>query len=191
MKQRFDAMDIAKLKLLQTLEECNKHIKRMLYAYRKMTKFMPLDAIKYDHLTEEQVESVDQFIFRFSKLQDAMGERLFRGVLIFLAEEVKNKPFLDLLNRLEQLEIIESKDEWLFLRTLRNALSHEYFNESEANALNINMVYENTEKLYDIFVRIKRHIHDNLFTLNTIDDFVLETMPFPRNAPNPTRNTDY
>lgn len=183
-------MDISKLKLLQTLEECNKHIKRMLYAYRKMAKFIPLDAIKYDHLTEEQVENVDQFIFRFSKLQDAMGERLFRGVLIFLAEEVKNKSFLDLLNRLEQLEIIKSKEEWLFLRTLRNELSHEYLHENEVNALNINIVYENTEKLYDIFMQIKRYIDDNLFTLNTIDDFVLETTPFPRNAFNSTRNTD-
>jgi hypothetical protein len=80
-------MDIPKLKLLQGLEECNKHIKRMLYAYHKMAAFMPLDATKYDNLTDEQVENIDhQFIFRFSKLQDAMGDRLFRGVLICLGE---------------------------------------------------------------------------------------------------------
>ena len=65
-----------------------------------MATFMPLDTTKYDDLTEEQVENIDQFIFRFSKLQDAMGERLFRGVLICLGEKVKNKQFLDLLNRL-------------------------------------------------------------------------------------------
>ncbi len=139
---------------------------------------MPLDSTKYDHLTEEQVENIDQFIFRFSKLQDAMGERLFRGVLICLKEEVKNKPFLDLLNRLEQLAIIEKKEEWLLLRNLRNNLSHEYHDESDTNAFNINMVYNNTRKLYDIFMQVKMYVNDNLFTLSTIDDFVLETPVF-------------
>lgn len=166
-------MDIKRLKLLQALDECNEHIKRMLYAYHKMAKFMPLDATKYDHLTDEQVENIDQFIFRFSKLQDAMGERLFRRVLIGLEEEVKNKPFLDLLNRLEQLGTIKNKEEWLLLRRLRNALSHEYLNESEANALNINMVYENTHKLYEIFMQVKMYVNDKLFTLSAIDDFLL------------------
>jgi hypothetical protein len=64
---RLYAMDIPKLKLLQALEECNKHIKRMLYAYHNMATFLQLDATKYDDLTEEQVENIDQFIFRFSK----------------------------------------------------------------------------------------------------------------------------
>ncbi len=173
-------MDISKLKLLQAIEECNKHIKRMLYAYHKMATFMPLDVTKYDDLTEEQVENIDQFIFRFSKLQDAMGERLFRTTLIFLGEEVKNKPFRDLLNRLEQLGAIKNKEEWLLLRKLRNDLSHEYLNESEANALNINIVYENTQKLYDIFMQVKIYVNDNLLTLNTIDDLVLETTAFEK-----------
>ncbi len=171
-------MDIPKLKLLQALEECNKHIKRMLYAYHKMATFMPLDATKYDDLTDEQVENLDQYIFRFSKLQDAMGKRLFRSVLISLEEEVKNKPFIDLLNRLEQLGAIKNKEEWLLLRKLRNDLSHEYLNKSEANALNINIVYGNTYKLYDIFIQVKMYVNDNLLALNTIDDFVLETTPF-------------
>jgi hypothetical protein len=183
-------MDISKLKLLQALEECNKHIKRMLYAYNKMAKFMPLDAATYDNLTEEQVENIDQFIFRFAKLQDAMGERVFRSVLISLKEEIKNKPFRDLLNRLEQLGILKSKEEWLLLRKLRNDLSHEYVNESEGNALSLNLVYENTEKLYDIFMQVKSYVNDNLFTLSTIDDFILETPPM-KNASNSTRNTDH
>lgn len=73
-------MDISKQKLLQAIEECNKHIHRMLYAYHNMAQLMPLDAATYDNLTDDQVEHIDQFIFRFAKLQDAMGERLFRGV---------------------------------------------------------------------------------------------------------------
>jgi hypothetical protein len=51
-------MDVLKLKLFQAIEECNKHIKRMLYAYHIAT-FMPLDTTtKYDDLIEEQVENI-------------------------------------------------------------------------------------------------------------------------------------
>ncbi|RKZ42060.1 MAG: hypothetical protein DRR00_31225 [Candidatus Parabeggiatoa sp. nov. 3] len=84
--------------------------------------------------------------------------------------------------------MLKSKEEWLLLRKLRNDLSHEYVNESEGNALSLNLVYENTEKLYDIFMQVKSYVNDNLFT--PIDDFVLETLPM-KNASNSTRNTDH
>jgi len=64
------------------------------------------------------------------------------------------------------------------LRKLRNDLSH--LNESETNALNINIVYGNTQKLYEIFTQVKMYVNDNLFALNTTDDFVLETTPFEK-----------
>src|SRR3989337_1047363 len=77
----------------------------------------------------DEIEHIDQMVYRFSKLQDSIGERLFKSLLMFLEEDVTNKPFLDILNRLEQLEILPSKDEWLKLRKVRNELSHEYSNE--------------------------------------------------------------
>ena len=55
-------MDIKQIKLLQAIDECNKHIKRMLYAHKKMRQFIPLDGSQYDNLTDEQIETIDQFI---------------------------------------------------------------------------------------------------------------------------------
>ena len=39
----------------------------------------------------------EDLIYRFSKLQDCMGAKLFKSVLLYEGENV-NKPFLDLLN---------------------------------------------------------------------------------------------
>jgi hypothetical protein len=62
--------------------------------------FMPLDAKRYQQLTDDEIEHIDQFLFRFAKLQDAMGEKLFLLILEFLKEEnTRNKPFIDILNR--------------------------------------------------------------------------------------------
>ena len=65
-------------------------------------------------------------IFRFTKLQDELGNNTFRFLLEYLQEDITGKPFRDILNILERLKIIESADTWLSLRELRNDLTHDY-----------------------------------------------------------------
>lgn len=67
----------------------------------------------------------DQLLFRFIKLQDAMGERLVAGTLESLAEPYEDRPMRDRLDRLEQLGYLDV-DRWLGWRALRNRLAHEY-----------------------------------------------------------------
>ena len=44
-----------------------------------------------------------KIIYRFSKLQDCMGTKLFKSVLMYQGENV-NKPFLDILNTIYKLK---------------------------------------------------------------------------------------
>ena len=56
----------------------------------------------------EELDSLaycDQIIYRFSKLQDTMGAKLFKALLLYQGENI-DKPFLDLLNRLEKMKNI-------------------------------------------------------------------------------------
>jgi len=56
-----------------------------------------------------------------------MGEKLFVSMLEFLQEEnPKSKPFIDTLNRLEQIGLLEDKNTWLELRKIRNSIAHQY-----------------------------------------------------------------
>lgn len=156
------------LKLLEAFAECTKHSQRMLSAYKKVSNIFPLDVNKYPILTDDEIEHIDQMVYRFSKLQDSIGERLFKSLLIFLEEDIKNKPFLDILNRLEQLEILPSKDEWLRLRKLRNELSHEYSSEDEENVAVLNMLFDEIKNLNSIFLSLKNYF--DLHIHNRIDD---------------------
>ena len=101
-------------------------------------------------------------------MQDSIGERLFKSLLMFLEEDVTNKPFLDVLNRLEQLEILPRKDEWLRLRQLRNELSHEYSNEDEENVTLLNMLFDEIKTINSIFLTIKNYF--DLHIRKSIDD---------------------
>lgn len=149
-------MNMVSEKLERLFRECTKHIERMESAASKMSPFMPMDNEKFKNLTDDEIEHIDQFLFRFSKLQDAIGRRLFRTILIYLGEyDVESMPFIDILNRLEKLEIIENIDEWLMLREIRNELSHEY-NEGEETHKMINTIYEKRNELKNIFESVRK-----------------------------------
>lgn len=72
----------------------------------------------------------DQILFRFTKLQDALGERLVPATLQQLAESFEDWPMRDRLERLEKLRYL-AVDDWLRWRDLRNRLAHEYPDQLE------------------------------------------------------------
>jgi hypothetical protein len=67
----------------------------------------------------------DQILYRFTKLQDAMGERLVPTTLTWLREPHEDWPMRDRLDRLEKLGFLDVET-WLTWRDVRNRLAHEY-----------------------------------------------------------------
>ena len=143
------------LRIEKLIAECDKYLQRINGASLKMALFMPLDAAKYQQLGEGEIEHIDQFLFRFAKLQDATGEKLFILLLEFLKEEnTRNKPFIDTLNRLEQIGLLNDKNIWLELRKIRNNIAHQYEDEPQAAADALNAIYAAKpilEKIYTSF----------------------------------------
>ena len=76
------------------------------------------------------VRLLDQIVYRFMKLQDAIGERLVPATLDALAESFDDRPMRDRLDRLERLGFLDAT-EWLAWRGVRNRLAHEYPNADE------------------------------------------------------------
>lgn len=144
-------MSISQLKLQKIINECDKHILRINSAYKKTSAILPLDANKYVALTEDEIEHIDQYLFRFAKLQDTIGKRLFQAIFLSLEEDVADVPFIDLLNRLEKLNILDSKEQWLELRKIRNTLSHTYEDEPEDMSVAINAMFNNKQSIEKIY----------------------------------------
>lgn len=72
-------------------------------------------------------ERVDAFVGRFGRLQDTLGDKLLPALLSLLGERAG--PFVDNLNRAERLGWVDSVDEWLVMRQLRNQMVHEYIED--------------------------------------------------------------
>lgn len=137
-----------------TLEQIKKeltiHFERIDALLPELKSYMPF--VESDFKDIEKIKTIDSFIYRFTKVQDRMGEKFFPLVLQELYEYKSNMALIDVLNRLEKLELLESSEQWIAYRKLRNLLTHEYpDNEDEIiEAIHLSIdAYEGMRKIYD------------------------------------------
>ena len=143
--------EIITLKLSPAIKECGQHQLRLHAAWEEATTFAPLKESSAEQLTDEQVRTLDQLIFRFGKLQDAIGTRLLPATLQLVQEWRDNEPFLDKLNRAEKLEILPSVEQWQLLRELRNQTAHEYPDQPERVRISLCQLIANVPMLESVY----------------------------------------
>lgn len=142
-------------RLRREFEVCDKHILRINEALEGLDVELPMSFDCYANLSVEQVRCIDQFIFRFSKLQDAIGAKIFRYILEYLDEDITALPMRDILNRLERYLIIPIADEWTYICELRNEISHDYpLLESDVVTI-LNELLSKVEVLFGIYHKLK------------------------------------
>mgnify|MGYP005637103847 CR=1 FL=1 len=152
-------MNYIEEKIERILFDCEKHIERMSSASKKMNRIMPMSKDTYVNLSDDQVEFIDQFLFRFSKLQDAIGKKLFKNILIYKEDDeqsIQELSFIDFLNILEKLNLLEAIL-WRELRNDRNELAHNYEDEPEEMVETINKIFAKRELLVHVFENIKNY----------------------------------
>jgi len=102
---------------------------------------------------------VNSFLFNFSKLQDKIGAKLFKTVLYELKEiDTFSLTMIDVLHKLEILNILESAEQWEKLREIRNVLAHEYPFDVEERIENIGLAMEGFKDLKQIYSRLKESV---------------------------------
>ncbi len=84
-----------------------------------------------------------------------MGQRLFKAMLGVLQEEVEYVLFLDIVHKLEKLQLIESAETWQELREIRNAIAHEYDDSPELMTQALNAIFSSHEALLAIYDGLK------------------------------------
>jgi len=113
------------LKIQKYVNECRKHKLRIEKSSAKVKEIFPLSAPRYEKLSDDEVEAIDQYLFRFAKLQDTLGTKLFKMVASEYVEDTSQLTFIDILNQLEKVNILEVTL-WKKLRDVSNNISHQY-----------------------------------------------------------------
>ena len=111
--------------LQQSLALCEGHADALQEALQDIhARDMDLDG--FTHLSKQDRRLLDQFAYRYTRLQDDIGAKLMPAVLKSLGEDVAPMSALDRFFRLEQLGWLASADDWQSLRQIRNQFTHDY-----------------------------------------------------------------
>ena len=145
-------------KLTESLTICNLHHQRMMFAWESINKYFPLTELTFSRLAPIDMALFDQLIYRFSKLQDSMGSRLFKQLLEALEEDTSGLPFIDILYKLEKLNLLDDAKEWITLRQTRNTITHEYPFFKEVQIEELNLLPEEVIKLSGIWLKLKEYV---------------------------------
>ena len=146
--------EVIKLKCASALEECKKHVQRINTALKFLEPLFPLTEAVLNALSDEQTAVLDQFLYRFAKLQDCIGLRLIPAVYALLESDTSAHPFIDILNRLEKLGVLTSAADWQYFRSLRNNFAHEYPDRPEDIVHGLNALYASWDKFMMLYMKI-------------------------------------
>lgn len=157
-------MSIDEQQLETALQACTQHAGRLREAMHELTAHMPATAANLAAASAQDVRVLDQFVYRFCKLQDTAGHQLFPALLRVLQEPVQEWSVRDRLNRLEQLHILPDAQTWNHIRAVRNRLAHEYPDAPERQAAVLNLAWQTASTLVDITTQVASQARK---TLNT------------------------
>lgn len=143
--------------LKESIETSFLHFKRAKDNYDDILKFQ-LNVEIYED--KEKIKTIDAFIFRFIKLQDFMGNKLFKTLLMRIGEYRDNMSLIDILDKLEKLEIINDADKWIDFRMVRNSLTHEYPDNEKDVIDGIKKAILFFKDMEVILQNIKRYVND-------------------------------
>lgn len=145
------------LALRQSLSVCLTHrdaLREALADIRQRT----FDAVALQKLSKTDRRLLDQFAYRYTRLQDDLGARLMPAALRALGEDVATMSALDRFDRLEQIGWLPSAEEWTELRRIRNEFAHEYPETAEERHQRFQAAIRAAEKLLVILQGFQNRI---------------------------------
>ena len=151
----------------ELLVECDLHFLALQEAMARCPSHLSVE-----HLTTrnpELIAALDQFAYRFTKLQDVMSVQLFRRfALDVLHEPVESMPVIDILNLLERYRYLPSVMRWQEIREIRNQISHEYTLEHDELIITLDIAFAMVSEMATIVSTLKARL--NLLPIKAITE---------------------
>ena len=144
-----------KKRLENYFSEAEKHIK--LIEDAKEVIVLPI--VNYEQLPNLEKFAINTLIFRFSKLQDLIGSKIFRTFLEFNKFNTDQKSFLFILKEIEKEGIVDI-DTWDEFRQIRNNIAHEYPGEEDEALEAIELLISKSSTLISIALKLMDRFYE-------------------------------
>jgi len=137
--------------------EMNKHIELIIESLDVLTPLLPVK--EYEELNQLQRFALNALIFRFSKLQDLLGAKIFRTYLEYSGFNTQGISYFDILREIEKEDIVDI-DSWGELRELRNKIAHDYPEELDEMIESINLFIDRSAVLVHIAQKVEQNFYE-------------------------------
>lgn len=135
------------------------HAGNIEYLKLQLIKYFPVRAEIIKKMPKNDLMLFSAYLSHFAILQAMMGNKIFPLLLKEATnEETENMTFIDMINRLEKLEIVQNTEEWKDMRKIRNRIAHHYPDKFDEMAELFNDVYNMTPKLLDCLNRLNKMV---------------------------------
>ena len=135
--------------------EANRHKEHILEAKAELN--IPIR--DYDNLPKLEKFALNTLIFRFAKLQDLIGVKIFRAYLEYMEFPLSDMSFFDILKAIEKEKIIDI-DSWSYLRKLRNDIAHDYPEELQETLEKVNLLIQKSDILIKIVDKLESKYYE-------------------------------
>ena len=137
--------------LRASLAACGKRIQKLAYSLNKNRAMFPLTLASVEALADDQEESIDALILRYSQCVAMIQDQLFRGIAYVEREDLSDKSNRDKTRLMEKLGAIQSADDFSTAAVLRNKFSHHYPEEASLRIERLNLVMTEAEYVISTF----------------------------------------
>jgi len=138
-------------------KESQKHIELIEESLDVLQQILPIK--NYEDLNQLQRFALNALIFRFSKLQDLIGVKIFRNYLDFSGFNLSDISYFDILREIEREGIVDI-DTWSELRELRNKIAHDYPEELDEMIESINLFIGRSSQLITISKKLEKKFNE-------------------------------
>lgn len=152
--------------LRANLTACGQRVKKLAYSLHKNRSLFPMMRESIDTLTDDQEESIDALILRYSQCVAMIQDQIFRGIAYVEQEDLSDKSNRDKTLLMEKLGAIKSADDFGSAAMLRNKFAHHYPEEAEARIERLNLIIEEAEFVVATFVDISDFLQRKGFMKN-------------------------
>jgi hypothetical protein len=153
--------------LTANVQACDQRIQKLAYSIAKNQSIFPISVQSLENLSDDQEESIDALILRYSQCVSMIQDQLFRGIAYLEQEDVSDKSNRDKALLMEKLGAIKSAEAFGTAAVLRNKFSHHYPELSSARVERLNLVLSEASYVISSFAELLLYLRRKGFLPET------------------------
>lgn len=138
-------------------------VEKLKYSVTKNQNLFPLTIEALQLITDEQEESIDALVLRYSQCVTMIQEQIFKGIAYLEHEDISDKSNRDKALLMEKLGAIRSAENFGTAAMLRNKFAHHYPEETKARIDRLNLLPLEALQVIETFTEIEKYLLSKQF----------------------------